>query len=138
MFFLMQSLSDYSLNGDEPMWKDYERGYGEHKQGSNCYSFAMGDFRRNGVRPHKSVPGNLVTHVQQRHKALNIPPKYLPLYKDVLTFQETPGHRWNTCNESVRRLLMDGRAAALIHQLDMVSPSPEDSRSRRVQSIKSS
>ena len=102
----------YSGSKYDLLWRDYQKGYGEHKTGSNCYSFGVHDFRKN--RPHKSVPGNVTEHVLKDPKFQRLPgfPKFLAQYRRN-PFSDS--HDWRTCSESVKRLLSDGRASVLFH-----------------------
>lgn len=102
-------------NGTEPQWKYYKVHYDTTgRQGSNCYSFAMNDFRPQGSRSNKSVPGDISNFVATRVE---------PYTKDIQKFQRDLRKKpfretnWRSCKEPVYRLLMDGRATAIIHGL---------------------
>jgi hypothetical protein len=96
------------LSGAELPWEAYAE-YQVHKKGSNCYSFALNDFRRDGERAHKSVPGQLAMAARRRWGFAR-----LARYRfDV--FEHPTG--WSTCGETVQRVLADGVASAEIQKL---------------------
>ena len=95
------------LSGAELSWDAYAQ-YQAHIKGSNCYSFAMNDFRRDGERAHKSVPGQLCMAARKRWDF----PRLRSFRFDA--FNHPTG--WSTCDESVQRVLADGIAAIEIQR----------------------
>ena len=114
----MQSYSCLTTNGFEPNWREYTQGYASHTNGSNCYSYAINDFRINGDRPNKSVPGDISKWVYDR---IQQKPRQRRTTEEIRfaaaheTHPFSPNHNWKTCGDTRLRLLRDGMAAALIH-----------------------
>jgi hypothetical protein len=99
---------------NDPLWRDAGKGFNAHITGSNCFSFAVGDFRRQ--RPHKSVPGNLTQHVLSNEQRYSKQPSFKAFKARYARTPFRDGHGWRSCPESVKRLLMDGYAASVIHE----------------------
>jgi hypothetical protein len=98
---------------DDPEWRHIGTGFNKDITGSNCYSFAVGDYRI--WRPHKSVPGNLTEHVIKTPEYRNVN-QYRAFVKRLKSHPFSTNHDWRTCPESVKRLITDGYAAAVVHQ----------------------
>lgn len=105
-----------STNGSEPLWQHYETFYGTTgRMGSNCYSFAMDDFRKEGQRVHKAVPGDVSDFVAQ-NRSLERTAQLVQFRNDLRKRPFDRSVNWRTCSDPVYRMLMDGRAASILHR----------------------
>lgn len=116
----VKSRAYLTANGSEPLWSEYQKFYnttGRH--GSNCYSFAMNDFRAEGVRPNKAVPGDISTFVSRLdHNSVRSGVKRdIQKFKEQLSAKPFKYTNWRSCEEPIYRLLTDGKAAVILHKL---------------------
>lgn len=110
----VKSKAFLTTNGTEPLWKHYKTYYDTSgRQGSNCYSFAMHDFRPEGGRANKAVPGDISTFVKNLYPSN----KHIRNFQQLYVKRPFVNTNWRSCDEPVYRLLMDGKAAVVLHHL---------------------
>tara|TARA_B000000475_G_scaffold226896_1_gene191269 strand:+ start:378 stop:1628 length:1251 start_codon:yes stop_codon:yes gene_type:complete len=110
----VKSCAFLTSNGTEPLWKHYKTYYDTTgRQGSNCYSFAMNDFRPHGARSNKAVPGDISQFVT----TLNPYTTQIKQFQKQLKTKPFAQTNWRTCDEPIYRLQMDGKAAVILHDM---------------------
>ena len=70
------------ISGHELTFKQHSVGFKDHIMGSNCYSYAMNHHLKTGIRPNKSVPGD----ISGKHAWTD----------------------WQTCGNAIHRIMKDG------------------------------
>jgi hypothetical protein len=130
----LQSFSFMTINGSELSWRDHSDLYRTNKMGSNCYSFALNDFQKDNVRDNKSVPGDITEWFLKQNLGANqvsLTKSQSKLRSDVESTRALSDHNWRTCTKAVTRLLLDGRTAALMHEM-MGNPIKSNSTIKRI------